>query len=567
MKTSFDLGENATNGSSAFQENKVNGSAHLPSRAHILLVDDRADKLLALEAILAPLEQNLVVARSGKEALRHLLRRDFAVILLDVAMPTMDGFETAALIRRRQRSEHTPIIFVTSISHSDDSIFHGYTVGAVDYVVAPIQPEVLRSKVSVFVELYRKTELIKYQAEQLRQIEEAKHQRELAEAVDRLQAETQRNRFFTLAQDLLGISNVHGSLLEVNPSWEKVLGFSEAELKVKSYLDLIHPAERELMRVQFEKLKRDNVPIYFEGRYQCKDGSYCWLAWTAVPFSSEELVYIFARDITARKAVAEEIKSLNSELNRRVNDLTDVNKELESFNYSISHDLRAPLRSIASFTQIVLTQYDQVLPEQGQDYLRRVESAAKYMDKLLMDLLDYSRLSRSQIVLSGVSLESAVSDVLFSIDQEIRARNASVEIARPLGQVIGHPATVRQILFNLIANALKFTAANKPPRIRIWTERADGLLRIWVEDNGIGIPAQFHRKIFGLFQRLHSQNAYPGTGVGLAMVQKGVERMAGRIGVDSEIGKGSRFWFVLRASDDASDEQLDFATGLQKPQP
>ncbi len=541
----------------------VNGS-HVISKANILLVDDRSDKLLAIEAILEPLEQNLVKAHSGKEALRHLLKQDFSVILLDVAMPGMDGFETAAMIRKRPRSEHTPIIFVTSISNSENNVFQGYSLGAVDYMITPFTPEVLRTKVSVFVELHRKTELIRYQAEQLRHAEELRHRRELAETVDLLEAETKRNRFFTLAIDLLGIADFNGFLLQINPSWEKVLGYTETELKAKSGLEFVHPEDRAAMAAQFEKSKRDNFPIYFEARFQCKDGSYCWLGWTAAPFASEQLIYIFARDITARKANEEEIKSLNSELNQRLNDLTEVNKELEGFNYSISHDLRAPLRSIASFTQVVLTQHQETLPEEAQDYLRRVENAAKYMDKLLMDLLDYSRLSRGEMELVPVNLETAVSDVLFSIDQEIRSRNAEIEIVRPLGSVIGHPATIRQILFNLIANAMKFMAPGQAPHIRLWAEPADGYHRVWIEDNGIGIPAQFHRKIFGLFQRLHSQHTYPGTGVGLAMVQKGVERMAGRIGVDSDTGKGSRFWFLLRASKETSDQQLDFATEMSK---
>jgi signal transduction histidine kinase len=198
------------------------------------------------------------------------------------------------------------------------------------------------------------------------------------------------------------------------------------------------------------------------------------------------------------------------------------------------------------------------------DYLRRVENAAKYMDKLLMDLLDYSRMSRSEIELGPASLESAVTDVLFSIDQEIRMRGGDVEVQRPLGYVIGHPATIRQVIFNLIANALKFVSSSTPPKIKIRTDRQDGFLRVWIEDNGIGIPPQFHRKIFGLFQRLHSQHAYPGTGVGLAMVQKGIERMGGRIGVDSEVGAGSRFWFQLPLCEGARDEQLDFVTDFHK---
>src|SRR5215831_14772461 len=169
-----------------------NGSNHTASelKANILIVDDRPDKLLALHAILSSLEQNIVQARSGKDALRLLLKQDFAVILMDVSMPTMDGFETASLIRQRPRSEHTPIIFVTSIGNTENHISRGYSLGAVDYLLTPIVPEVLRAKVSVFVELHRQTELGKLQAEQLRRLEESKHQRELAEVADRLEIET-----------------------------------------------------------------------------------------------------------------------------------------------------------------------------------------------------------------------------------------------------------------------------------------------------------------------------------------------------------------------------------------
>ncbi|HOB31677.1 MAG TPA: PAS domain S-box protein [Verrucomicrobiota bacterium] len=555
----------ATSGSPAVSPAEAfgpNGHVEQVTRTNILLVDDRPDKLLAMEAILAPLNQNIVKARSGKDALRELLRRDFAVILLDVAMPGMDGFETAAMIRRRPRSEHTPIIFVTSISNSENSVFQGYSLGAVDYIVTPIMPEVLRTKVSVFVELHRKSEVIREQAERLRQAEAARHQRELAEAADRLDTETRRNRFFTLALDLLGIADFNGYLLQINPAWEKALGYTEEELKARSGLELAHPDDREAMRQQFERLKRDGLPVYFEARYEHKDGSWRWLGWTAAPFASEHLIYIFARDITSRKAAEEEIRSLNAELSRRINDLTEINKELESFSYSISHDLRAPLRSIASFTQVVLSVGDKGLSSECRDYLRRVESAAKYMDKLLMDLLDYSRLSRSEMELGPVNLETAVTEVLFSIDQEIQSRQARIEVVRPLSCVRGHPATVRQVLFNLIANGLKFVKPGGVPEIQIWSEERNGWVRVFIADQGIGIASQFQRKIFGLFQRLHSQSSYPGTGVGLAMVQKGVERMGGRIGVESEPGKGSRFWFMLPQAEAA--DQLEFARELQK---
>src|SRR4051812_35599473 len=183
---------------------RQNGTAKAPApppipKANILLVDDRPDKLLAVEAILSGLGQNIVKALSGKEALRQLLQNDFAVILLDVSMPCMDGFETAALIRKRSSSEHTPIIFITSINNSENHVAKGYSFGAVDYMLTPIVPDVLRAKVAVFVELHKKSELIKQQAEELRRMEQAKHERQMAAVEDRLEAETKRNRFFTLS--------------------------------------------------------------------------------------------------------------------------------------------------------------------------------------------------------------------------------------------------------------------------------------------------------------------------------------------------------------------------------
>jgi len=517
-----------------------------PLKANILLVDDRADKLMAVEAILSSLGQNIVKARSGKEALRHLLHQDFAVILLDVSMPCMDGFETAMIIRKRASSEQTPIIFVTSINTSENHIAKGYSLGAVDYMLTPIVPEILRSKVAVLVELQNKSELVRRQAEQLRLLEESRHQRQLAEVADRLELETKRNRFFTLSLDLLAIASFDDFFIQLNPVWESTLGFTVDELRSKSLLEFVHPEDRSEMADRLNQLKLGSAPAYFENRCLCRDGSIRWLGWTAAPFSSEQLVYIFARDITSRRASETEIKSLNVELERRINDLTEINQELEAFGYSISHDMRAPLRSIRSFAQFLREQSAAALSAESRDYLERIERAAKYMDLLLLDLLQYSRLSSCDLELVCVDIGAAVSDVLASIEPEVQERKAEIQVRKTLGVVMAHPATLRQVLYNLISNSLKFVEPGQLPRIEIWSEPRGGVVRIWVADWGIGIPAQYHKKIFGLFQRLHSQDSYPGTGVGLALVRKGLERMGGRIGVESQPNQGTRFWFELR---------------------
>ncbi len=525
----------------------LNGGLEL--KANILIVDDRPDKLLALDAILSGLGQNLVKARSGKEALRLILQQDFAVILLDVSMPGMDGFETASLIRQRPSSEHIPIIFVTSIGNTEIQIRQGYSLGAVDYMLTPIVPEVLRAKVAVFVELHHKSELIKKQAEQLRLIEETRHRQQLAEVADRLEIETRRNRFFTLALDMLGIADLNGRLMQVNPAWQKVLGYSEEELKSFSGMDIVHPEDHENLLLGLKALREGNAIGPFEGRFRHKDGSYRWLGGTAVPFLEEKLIYIFVRDVTRRKEAEEQVVRLNHQLEQQVAALTVANHELEAFNYSIAHDLRTPLRSMSGFARALVEDESAALGPLGLEYATRISRSAKYMDNLLLDLLAYSRLARAEIEPVRIDLDPQIAELLSLVEREIRERNVEVQVQTPLGSVLAHPATLKQIVSNLIGNSLKFTAPGRTPRLHIFTTRSKGMVRLWVEDNGIGIAPEFHEKIFGLFHRLHDSQAYPGTGIGLALVRKGAERMGGRAGVESEPGAGSRFWVELPLSE------------------
>ena len=517
-------------------------------KANILLVDDRPEKLLALEAVLGSLGQNLVRARSGKEALRHLLRDQFAVILLDVSMPGMDGFETASLIRRRPQTEHTPIIFITSINDTENHIAQGYSLGAVDYMLTPVVPDVLKAKVAVFVDLFKKNEQIREQSDRLREMEEDHHRRQLADAVDRLDAETKRNRFFSLAVDMLAIAGFDGYFKQVNPTWHKTLGYPDEELKARPLIDFVHKDDRAGTTREFKRLTLGSTTEYFENRYHCSDGSFRWLGWTAAPFPAEGLVYIFARDITHQKQADAQIQHLNHELKQRVTDLLEVNKELEAFNYSISHDLRGPLRSMQGFASALVEECQEQLGEVGREYALRIVTSGRYMDTLLRDLLAYSRLTAAELTLAPVDLNSLLLDVIEQLQNEITEKRATVEVEPSLDDVIGHPSTLRHVFGNLIGNALKFTDSATLPRIRISTEAGVDSVRVWVEDNGIGIAPEHQGRIFGLFERLHTGPGYSGTGVGLAIVRKGAERLGGRVGVESKVGKGSRFWVELPAA-------------------
>lgn len=536
------------------------------SKASILMVDDTPENLVALEAVLAELGQNLVKARSGEEALRLLLRQEFAVILLDVNMPGLNGFETAQMIRQRKSTEHIPIIFVSAISTSDTHLFKGYALGAVDYIFTPVIPDVLRSKVSVFVELLKKTEEAKLQAEQLRQMEEREHQQRLNEAAKRLELQTKQNRFFTLSIDLLAITDFEGEFKELNPAWVRVLDLSEVELKSRPFWCRMDDTGQAATRRALNEAVNDRRPVNFEAQLACRDGSYRCFAWTVAPYAADQLLYLFGRDITERRRAEREINKLNSDLAQRAQQLEATNSELqaeivtrqkaeealqesnsalEAFSYSVSHDLRAPIRAMQGFANVLLEDYANKLDEMGKECASRIVNAAERMDLLVHDLLIYSRLGHTALDLSKVSLHEVVLEAIGQLEQDLKNRRAVVDVKEPLPDVRAHGTTLTQVLANLIGNATKFVAPEIKPRVKVWAESEADQVTIRVKDNGIGISPENQTHIFRVFERLHGSDDFPGTGLGLAIVRKGVERMGGDVGVESEVGKGSCFWVKL----------------------
>jgi signal transduction histidine kinase len=295
--------------------------------------------------------------------------------------------------------------------------------------------------------------------------------------------------------------------------------------------------------------------------------------WTLVPILDDpgevKLLVFSLEDVTERQRAWEQLRKLNVELEQRVDErtaqLAEANAELESFVYSVSHDLRAPLSVMQGLSNALLEDYADRLDATGQEYARHIAADAQQLDDLIQDLLDYSRLSRAELQFQPIDLGSVLTKVLEQLQTEIQERGAQVQVEEPLPQVMGHHATLIQIIANLIGNAIKFVAPGVQPRVRVWTERRlevgdwklevgedsnlqrpTSNVRIWVEDNGIGIAPEHHERIFRVFERLHGMEIYPGTGVGLGIVRRGVERMGGRVGVESDIGKGSKFWIELK---------------------
>jgi signal transduction histidine kinase len=240
--------------------------------------------------------------------------------------------------------------------------------------------------------------------------------------------------------------------------------------------------------------------------------------------------------------------SLEIRVRHRTEELEEAIKELENFTYSIAHDLRAPLRGMAGFADLLIAEQAPKLDPEGQEFLGRIKESASRMDRLICDLLTYSRLARSDIDLDTVDLEALLDGILEEMAQELRARKADVDVRRPLPAVRGNRVTLSQALTNLVSNAVKFVAPGVEPRVTVRAEPKEKSVRLWVEDNGIGIPCEHHDRIFGVFQRLQQEESFPGTGIGLAIVKRATERMGGAVGVESEPGKGSRFWIELPAA-------------------
>ena len=370
-------------------------------KVNILVVDDDATKRFALRTILAPLDENVVEASSGADALRQLLRSEFAVVLLDVRMPIMDGFETAQLIRQRPRSELTPLIFVTALDQAETDMGRGYNLGAVDFVFAPVVPAILRAKVTVFVELYR------------------------------------------------------------------------AQQELRRY------------RTQLETLVEE-------------------------------------------RTIA----------------LTAINRELEAFSYSVSHDLRAPLVSFDGLSQTLLEKYGKQLDATATDYLQRMREASKRMTSVFDGLQMLFRLTSGEIKREEIDVGAMAGQITQELRTAYPDRRVDVDIASGI-TVSGDQRLVRILLTNLMNNARKFTAGKEPARITIGQETVESESRIFVKDNGVGFDMIDSHRLFGAFQRLHSQSEFSGAGIGLATARRIVNRHGGRIWAEGALGEGATFYFVL----------------------
>lgn len=381
------------------------------TKTSILVVDDVPENLIALEAVLAKLDLNIVKANSGSEALRYVLEYEFAMILLDIQMPGMDGVETAKLIRLRESSKNIPIIFLTAYQTGDMEVLRAYSVGGIDFLLKPIIPEILLYKVEVLINLFNHNKILAAHTQQL----------------------------------------------------------EEVNLELAQQLDTIQ------------------------------------------------------------------------QLNRR---LEDANEQLEAFVYSTTHDLRAPLRIVQTFGKMLLDKYMTDVAPEGRDYLMRMMDKAQSMSHLIDDLLNLAYASQTEITRQEVNVSHIVQGILDELASLSPEREVETYV-QPNLVVLADKDLLKIAVDNLIRNAWKFTARCDRPAIEFGMIQHQQQKVYLVRDNGAGFDMEQGEKLFKPFQRLHSKNEFEGTGIGLTIVRRIIERHGGSVWFEAAVNYGATFYFTL----------------------
>ena len=539
------------------------------SGASILLVDDRAENLLALESLLEPMGYDLHRAGSGEEALKKVLQRDFAVILLDVQMPGMDGFETAEVIKTRPRSRGTPIIFVTAINKDEEYVFRGYDVGAVDYLFKPLQPEILRGKVRAFVDLFQKTDQVRRQEQLLREGEV--RERELRHRAEILASQARTREIMQSAREAIITFDDDRRVDLFNSAAERMFGLSAARARGAPVDSLFASVSAE----DLEKMVSDSA--YGTGCSSSATPSYpsperltavstdgatfpVEVTVSCLELPGERVYTLIARDVSERdrferelrdqakalKASRDELESVNVELQGRQRELEEAMRERSRFYASMSHELRTPINAIMGYQQLLTTGvYGEVDPRH-EDALHAISRSTEHLLELINDVLDLSKIEAGKLDLqpAPVALPEIVKDLFVTVRPlaDEFGSELHLEAAEDL-TVRTDERRVRQILLNLLSNAVKF-GEGEPIVVRCDADDDDTMC-VSVIDRGAGIPPDQLGPIFDEFVQLDSSARGRGTGLGLPISRRLAERLGGRLEVESEVGRGSVFRLFL----------------------
>ncbi len=381
---------------------------------------------------------------------------------------------------------------------------------------------------------------------------EAMHRaRDRSEALRREARNTEHEarQIIETANEGIWVLDATGRIVMVNPRLCEMLGYRSNEMLGRYKWDFVFPDEVPVAKQLFDR-RRAGISEQADLRFRSKDGQEVWILMAArARFDSagrfQGALDMFT-DISDRKRLERELERKIAE---RTGRLEEIIKELEVFSYSIAHDLRAPLRAMEGISKAVLEDYAHLLPEEGREYLARIAGSAKLLDRQILNVLEYNRLLGGELPMEEIDLGGLIREVLTYADPQTAHPVITLENKLPVVQ--GNRPALTQVVSNLLSNAVKFVVPGQTPAVHIRAERIGDSARVSFKDNGIGISQRGQQKIFRLFQRLHSAEAYDGTGIGLAIVKIAVERMGGQVGVNSEPGKGSEFWIQLKLADSA----------------
>ena len=727
-----------------------------------MIVDDKPANIFALESLLAAKGRLLLNATNGEDALKLTFNRNVDLIILDVQMPGMDGFEVAQILKSNKRTKDIPIIFATAENKEHKFVMKGYDEGAIDYLFKPLDPAIVKAKVSVLlqIQLQRKelieknislqksnllinnsadiigiidavtfqveeinnafTEILGYTPEETKDTpltfflsnEDRVVVQELSSGTkDRLSFETRiycKNRdikwlqwkvvikdgkWFINARDITEIKEVEkirnylaavvkqskdaiyihdheGNIISWNEGAEKIYGYSERDaLKMKVWniippflqhetaalnnrisdgekmqgvetkritkhgklLDMLFSAsvivdtgsdhvslaitEKDItvQKIADEQIKEsetrfrklfENAPcamwVYELGSlrflevnetasklygytreeflsmkitdirpeqdipelpespddqqaspatrtwvHRLRNGQLIDVEITAdlIDFKGQKASLVMANDVSEQKRSEEQIRQLNAELQINILQLENTNKEIESFSYSVSHDLRAPLRAINGYSKMIEEDYARILDDEGKRLLGNIQVNARNMGALIDDLLEFSRLGRKEVQKSRVNNKELVDDVVNELGNQVQ-HNAQITINALLPAYADH-GLLRQVWVNLVSNAVKYSGKKEKPVIEIGSTDEGDEVMYYIKDNGAGFNMKYVDKLFGVFQRLHNPNEFEGTGIGLASVQRIITKHGGRIWAEAKIDEGAIFYFTL----------------------
>ncbi|NNN05541.1 MAG: PAS domain-containing protein [Elusimicrobia bacterium] len=479
----------------------------------VLIVGAGGEGGSELEAALKERGFDVVSAGSGAEALK-LLDEDFAAVLLDASMPGMDGAQTAELAGRCERGRGTPIIFMTGECKAREFADGRGARCAYECVFKPHAPQMLSAKIA------------------------------------HAHVNDQCGRFFSLSLDMLGVIGFDDRPRELSASWESTLGCARKELLGMRLDDLLHPDDRAAARQRVAELRAAaGAPLTWENRILRRDGTCRRLLWRAAAFERDEVYYAAVRDVTESRDMEERVRGLNAELEKRVSartaELEAANRELEAFAYSVSHDLRAPLRKIDGFSGILARRCGAGLDEESRRLIKVIGEGCSLMGRLIDDLLEFSRLGRKEMRSGDVDMTALARGVLEDLLKQAPGRRVDIRLL-PLPSARGDAALLRQVLVNLLSNALKFTRGRPDAEVEIGAAAGGEAENVYfVKDNGAGFDMRHAGKLFGVFQRLHTSEEFEGTGIGLALASRIVKRHGGRIWAQGAPGAGATFSFAL----------------------